>query len=122
MLFYIILLRLSGELIPYHPVADLFYRLFDAVTKDPQGTPHGKNGYYFANEGVFTMYEYTTAIGETLKRLGKIQDAIPKSLNGEQLKEFFTVGLFIMSSIRIITDLFIHVAATSTGNGWELSG
>jgi len=80
----------------YHrcSVADIFYRLFDAVSKDAEGTAHGRDGYYFANEGDFTMYEYIAAIGEVLKELGKTTDAIPKPFTEGESREHFTVSHF----------------------------
>jgi len=70
----------------------MFYRLFEAVSKDAEGTAHGREGYYFANEGDFTMYDYTAAIGEVLKELGNITDATPKPFTEAESDEYFTVS------------------------------
>ncbi|KAF6747570.1 hypothetical protein DFP72DRAFT_919668 [Ephemerocybe angulata] len=50
--------------------ADLYIIVFNAIRKNPDTVGHGRDGFYFAENGEFTMYEASQAVGKALKELG----------------------------------------------------
>ena len=71
------------------PAADLYYRLFDAALNDQQGLSHGREGYFFAENGEHSMYDLCKAFGEALVALGRAEDAEPTVFTPEERVEYF---------------------------------
>jgi len=69
-------------------VAELYLLLLDKVLQDPEKVPHGRDGYYFAENGEHTLYEVSKAIGEGLVALGKASDAEPSTFNKEEVDKY----------------------------------
>jgi nucleoside-diphosphate-sugar epimerase len=72
-------------------VADLYINLYDAICSDPD-TGHGRNGYYFGENGEHSMYEVGKAIGEALVSFGKGTNVEPSTFTEEELEKYFGGG------------------------------
>ncbi|KZP22751.1 NAD(P)-binding protein [Athelia psychrophila] len=73
-------------------LADLYMHLFDATRKNA-GTPHGRDGYYFAEHGELSMYEFGRAIGGALVASGKIPKPEPTAFSEQEIKAMPIVTL-----------------------------
>jgi hypothetical protein len=71
-------------------VAELYIALFNAILSDPS-TGHGPNGYYIAENGDYTLYEASKAIGEALVSHGKSKAAEPNAFTSEECMKYFGV-------------------------------
>lgn len=58
-------------------VADFFIILFDAITSNPHGTAHGREGYYFGENGEYTQLQVATAVSEALVVKGLTKSVTP---------------------------------------------
>ncbi|KAI0729696.1 hypothetical protein C8Q72DRAFT_296216 [Fomitopsis betulina] len=70
-------------------VADLFIKLFDAVSADPERVGHGWEGYYFAENGYSSLYDINKAIGQALVELGIISDPEPTPFTRDELVKYW---------------------------------
>ena len=70
-------------------VADLYITLFDKIKVDPEGTPHGREGYFFGVSGEHTLYGLYKAIAEALVALGKGRSPEPTTFTQEDLDKYF---------------------------------
>ena len=73
-------------------VADLYLVLFDAIRKDPSVPGHGREGFYFGENGEHNMYEVGKAIGDALVALGKSATPDPTPFTEEELEKYIKVG------------------------------
>lgn len=69
--------------------ADLYVALFNAVIEYPDKTGHGREGYYFGENGEESWSNISRAIGEVLVELGIITDPEPTSFTEEELVKYF---------------------------------
>jgi hypothetical protein len=81
-----------ATLIANNLVADLYLVLFDAIRKDPT-TGHGREGYYFGENGEHSLYEVGKAIGEALVALGKSDNPEPTTFTKEEIDKYFEVSI-----------------------------
>lgn len=81
-------------------VADLYMRIFDATQKNSD-TPHGRDGFYFAEHGELSMYEFGKAIGEALVAAGKIPDPKPTSFSEQEIKAMPIVRVFYIDTLML---------------------
>ncbi|KAF8199609.1 hypothetical protein BJ912DRAFT_1139672 [Pholiota molesta] len=80
-------------------VADLYLVLFDAIRKDPT-TGHGREGYYFGENGEHSLYEVGKAIGEALVALGKSDNPEPTTFTKEEIDKYFEGSAYLGSNSR----------------------
>lgn len=73
-------------------VADLFIAVFNATLSNPH-TGHGREGYYFGENGEHTLYGVGREIGRALVKLGKSTTAEPTTFTQEELEKYFEVRL-----------------------------
>lgn len=71
-------------------VGDLYIALFDAAIADPR-TRHGREGYYFGENGEHTLYEVGKHIGRVLVELGKSDIAEPTTFTPKEIDKYFAV-------------------------------
>ncbi|KAJ7064724.1 NAD(P)-binding protein [Mycena amicta] len=71
-----------------HEVADLYSLLWDAIVSNPQ-LGHGRNGYFFAENGEYIAYDVVKKLGEALLSLGKIDNAEPTTFSQAELDKYF---------------------------------
>ncbi|KAI0661779.1 NAD-P-binding protein [Cubamyces menziesii] len=53
-------------------LADLYIRLLDAILEDPEKVSHGREGYFFADNGELSMREVLPSIADSLFALGRV--------------------------------------------------
>ncbi|OCH93024.1 NAD(P)-binding protein [Obba rivulosa] len=70
-------------------VADLYIVLFDAIMTRPDAVAHGREGYYFAENGEHTWYDISKAVGRALVELGVSETDEPTTLSREELIKYF---------------------------------
>ncbi|KAI0029867.1 hypothetical protein K488DRAFT_55440 [Vararia minispora EC-137] len=81
-----------------HDVADLFALVLRAAIS---GTVrHGRQGYFFAENGEYRIIDAARAYTKTLHELGKSATAEPTSFTGEEIVKYFG-GPFLGSNCRI---------------------
>lgn len=64
--------------------------LFDKIISDPS-TGHGVDGYYIGENGEYTLYQASKAVGEALVELGKAETAEPNQFSTEECMKYFGV-------------------------------
>ena len=69
-------------------MAELYILLLDRLLQDPDQVAHGREGFYFAENGEHTLYEVSKAIGEGLVAIGKSSDAKPSSFSKEEIDKY----------------------------------
>jgi len=67
-------------------IADLYIVLYDSIVSNP-ATAHGRQGFYFGENGEYTQYEAAKAISEALLAYGKVEISEPTALTEEEYKE-----------------------------------
>ncbi|PCH43206.1 NAD(P)-binding protein [Wolfiporia cocos MD-104 SS10] len=88
-------------------LADLYIKLFDAITRDPEGTGHGWAGFYFGENGEHSWYEISKAISVALVELGVSKSEEPTPFTKEELIKYWgdeDVGLYSGSTSRCRAD------------------
>ncbi|KAI0783870.1 NAD(P)-binding protein [Irpex lacteus] len=69
--------------------ADVFIILYDAIVSSPEKVGHGRDGYYFGENGEFLWYDLSKAIGKALVKRGLAQTDEPTSFTSEELIKNF---------------------------------
>lgn len=69
-------------------VVDLYILLFDAVLTNPENVGHGREGYFFVENGEFRWYDLSKAIGEALVEAGLAKSSEPTSFSDEELIKY----------------------------------
>lgn len=85
------------------PAAELYYVLFDAIIsgKNPE---HGREGYYFIENGEYKLKQVCDAIAKSLYALGKADKDEPVDLSPEEREKYqWVCCLFIQSSGTVLT-------------------
>ncbi|KAF9531406.1 hypothetical protein CPB83DRAFT_917504 [Crepidotus variabilis] len=80
-------------------VAQLYVVLLDSIRKNPS-TGHGRDGYYFGENGEHTLYEVGKAIGEVLVAKGKTGDPEPTTFTKEELATYFKGSTYLGTNSR----------------------
>lgn len=70
-------------------VADLYIVLLDAVRSHPDATGHGREGYYFGENGEHQWYDISKEISKVLVELGRGETDEPTTLSSEELIKYF---------------------------------
>ncbi|KAG6868177.1 hypothetical protein C0993_006613 [Termitomyces sp. T159_Od127] len=70
-------------------LADLYLVLYDSIKKNPTGTGHGREGYYFGENGTHSLYEVGKAIAMALIELGKGTNPEPTPFTKEETDKYF---------------------------------
>jgi hypothetical protein len=106
-------LTLFDELCTLSLVADLYIVLYDSIVSNP-ATAHGRQGFYFGENGEYTQYEAAKAISEALLAYGKVEISEPTALTEEEYKERPLVnGLIVLLRKSPVTEsapLRFHLA------------
>jgi len=71
-------------------VSKFFEILFDASLSTPN-TPHGRLGYYFAENGEYKLYDLAKAYSQVLYDLGKGKSPHPIPFTAEEAQKYFGV-------------------------------
>ncbi|KAF8894204.1 hypothetical protein CPB84DRAFT_1848538 [Gymnopilus junonius] len=70
-------------------IAELFIVLFDAIKENKPGLGHGREGFYFGENGEHNYYQVGKAIAEGLVALGKATNPEPSTFTDEEIKVYF---------------------------------
>lgn len=89
-------------------VADLFIVIFNAALADPK-TAHGREGFYFGENGEHVLSDISKAIGKAMVRLGKAKTAEPTTFTEDEVIKYFGVcrDVFLCRSIFLIVCYFV---------------
>ncbi|KAI0091097.1 NAD-P-binding protein [Irpex rosettiformis] len=68
---------------------DLFIILYDAVVSNPEKIGHGRDGFYFGENGEHLWYDISKAIGKVLVKRGISKSDEPTSFTTEELVKYF---------------------------------
>jgi len=69
-------------------VAELYIVVFKSAVTHPD-SGHGREGYYFAENGEHSLYEVGKRIAETLVKLGKGKSAEPTTYSDDEVAKYF---------------------------------
>lgn len=78
-------------------MADFFIILFNSVRKSTGEVGHGREGYFFTENGEYTAHDLHRAIGDALFQLGVIKDPEPTAMTDEELIKY--VGSVVRTSL-----------------------
>lgn len=67
-------------------IADLYIVLYDSIVSN-SATAHGREGFYFGENGEYTLYEAAKAISEVLLAYEKVKTLEPTALTEEEYKK-----------------------------------
>jgi len=67
-------------------IADLYIVIYNSIVSNP-ATPHGREGYYFGENGEYTSYEASMAISEAMLAHGKARALEPTAFTEEEYKK-----------------------------------
>ncbi|KAH9972083.1 hypothetical protein BGW80DRAFT_393946 [Lactifluus volemus] len=81
-----------------HELAEMYQILFDAALSDPN-VPHGREGYYFAENGEYRLSDLAQTYSQVLYDLGKAKSPQPTSFTDEEAQKYFG-GPFLGSNTR----------------------
>ena len=71
-------------------MADFYEILFDATLSDPD-LAHGREGYYFAENGEYTLHDVAKAYSQALYDLGKGKGPEPTAYSADEVQKYFGV-------------------------------
>jgi len=75
-------------------IADLYIVLFDVIRSNPDAAGHGREGFYFGENGEHTLYQVGKTIGEDLVALGRATNPEPSTFTDEEIKLYFQGSTF----------------------------
>lgn len=76
---------------PQFPVTDLFILIFEAVLSS-KAIGHGREGYYFGENGEHRLYDISKRISENLVELAKMGTAEPTTFTDAECQKYFGVS------------------------------
>ncbi|KAF8158469.1 hypothetical protein B0H34DRAFT_846653 [Crassisporium funariophilum] len=79
-------------------VADLYVVLFDAIRTNPSGVPHGREGYYFAENCEYSAEEVARAISEALVDLGVGTSREPSAFTEEECGKYWKAWTYLATN------------------------
>jgi len=81
-------------------VADLYMLIFNTIRSNPDKIGHGREGFYFGENGEHTLYDIGKVVAETLVTLGKATDPEPSTFTDEEIQRYFRGSTFWGSTSR----------------------
>jgi len=81
-------------------VADLYIILFNAIHDNPDKVGHGRDGYYFGENGEHVLYDVSREVGRALVALGKSSSEEPTTFTQEDLDKYFRGSSFLGTNSR----------------------
>ena len=80
-------------------MAELYVVLFNAIRKgDNPACGHGREGFYFGENGEHTLYEVGKAIGDAMVQLGLSGNAEPTTFTKEEIDKYLEVSILSVKS------------------------
>lgn len=71
-------------------MADFYIILYDSIKHNP-ATGHGREGFYFGENGEHTLYQIGKAVSEALFEIGKGKSSEPTTFSKEEIEKYFNV-------------------------------
>lgn len=84
-------------------MANLYIYIFDVVSSN-RSPGHGREGYYFAENGEHTLYDLAKQIGYILVKFNKSSFRDPVTFTQDEIVKYFGVGP-ISQVTNILTDI-----------------
>jgi len=81
-------------------LADLYILLFNTIIVRPEYAAHGRDGFYFAENGEHTMYQVGKAICQGMNVMGVRSELEPAAFTQEELVKYFGGSDFLGSNCR----------------------
>ena len=69
-------------------MADFFLVLFNSIWKGSGSVGHGREGYFFTENGEYAAHELSRAIGEALVQLEVLKDPEPVTMTDQELIKY----------------------------------
>ena len=82
-------------------VADLYILLLNTIIVRPEYAAHGRDGFYFAENGEHTMYQLGKVICEGMNVMGVCSDLEPSAFTDDELARYFGVSDLPRKSSRL---------------------
>lgn len=79
-------------------MADLYLVLFNLIRQSPESVAHGREGYYFVENGKHNFIQVGKAIAEAMVLLGKSVDSEPSTFTDEEIDKYFDVSASLTST------------------------
>ena len=90
--------------------ADLYIAVFNSARRDPEGTPHGREGIYYAEAGEHVLLDVCKRIAEILYSLGKAESPVPTPFSREECLKYFGDGVSSLVILKLSFALsFLHL-------------
>lgn len=81
-------------------VAEMYEILLDATLSDAN-LAHGREGYYFAENGEYRLYDVAKAYSQALHDLGKGKSPEPTTYSTDEVQKYFgVITSFLVDLIR----------------------
>jgi hypothetical protein len=71
-----------------HELGEMYEILFDATLSDPN-LAHGREGYYFCENGEYKLYDVAKAYSQALYDLGKGKSPDPTAFSADEVQKYF---------------------------------
>jgi len=81
-------------------VADLYIVLYDAIKNNPSAVGHGREGFYFGENGEHKLYDVSQAIAVALVEQGRGKSAEPTTFTKEEINKYFDGSNYLGSNSR----------------------
>ncbi len=96
-------------------VGDLYITIFDAALAN-RHIGHGREGYYFGENGEHTLYDVGKGIGLALVELGRTITAEPTTFTPEDIGKY--LGVRPERSLVCIDDTEVRLCLTGINVAW----
>ena len=84
-------------------VVDFYQIVFDATLSDTN-LPHGREGYYFAENGEYKLYDLAKAYSQALYDVGKGKSPDPTSFTADEVQKYFGVITSLLLRVGLRND------------------
>jgi len=91
----------------FYSVADLYIILYDTIVSNPE-IGHGREGFYFGENGEYTLYEASKAVSEAMLAHGKGNALEPSAFTEEEYEKMPLVNMFVSLVAHQVTDRICH--------------
>ncbi|KAI5122914.1 hypothetical protein M0805_007592 [Coniferiporia weirii] len=83
-------------------VADLYILLFNKIRADPEGPPHGREGYYFGASDAHVMGDICNEVAKALVALGKGKSREATTFTQEDIDKYYNGFQYLGTNSRCI--------------------
>lgn len=85
-------------------VAALYILLFDQILSQKSTPPHGRDGFYFGENGEHSLYDIAKTVAQLLYDRGKGKSPVPTTFTEEEMKKYFPGGTSLGTNSRCRSD------------------